>query len=100
MKHAYRNDLLHIPTTFVNEEYSTFEASKLIEMYQVDKRNYDKNLVHRKLMKDKFAAKVILDKFLNEYNKEVGENEGEVIDDKEDEFKDNLKNKESVKNSK
>ena len=48
LKHMHREKILNIPTTFINESYSTFQAGKLLEQYQVDQKNFDRNFSHNK----------------------------------------------------
>jgi hypothetical protein len=36
----YKNKIIDIPCTFINEAYSTLEASHFLEMLQVQQENY------------------------------------------------------------
>ena len=48
VKYMYKNQILNVPCTFVNEAHSTFEAAHLLEMLQVEQENYDPNFVNNK----------------------------------------------------
>ena len=48
IKYLLEKQNLKIPVTFVNEEYSTIQARKTLELYQVQSKNYDPKFVLRK----------------------------------------------------
>jgi len=50
VKYMYKNEILKIPCTFVNEAYSTFEAAHFLEMLQVDQKNYNPQFSNNKLV--------------------------------------------------
>jgi hypothetical protein len=45
-----REEIIKIPLTFVNEELSTFQASKFLEFYQTTQGNYDKGFSRNKMV--------------------------------------------------
>ncbi len=48
VKFMHREEIIKVPTTFVNENLSTFQAGLLLQSMQVDKGNYDRNFSHNK----------------------------------------------------
>lgn len=48
VKHMYREEVISVPTTFIDEKLSTLQAGRLIKAMQVDKGFYDRNLTHNK----------------------------------------------------
>ena len=48
VKYLIKNQGLKVPITFVNEEFSTIQAKKAIEFYQVEQNDYDPKFVRRK----------------------------------------------------
>ncbi len=48
VKYMYKNEILKIPCTFVNEAFSTFEAAHFLEMLQVDNKNYNSKFANNK----------------------------------------------------
>ena len=43
-----REQIINIPITYVNEAFTTFQAAKFLEMYQVTKGVYDKSITQDK----------------------------------------------------
>lgn len=41
VKYLYKNKIIDLPCTFINEAFSTFEAGHFLEMLQVDQQNYN-----------------------------------------------------------
>jgi hypothetical protein len=50
-----------------------------LDFYQASKGTYDKDLSRNKMLKDKVAASIILQRFLDIYNKEIDLKEEEEI---------------------
>jgi len=48
VKYMYKNQLLSVPCTFVNEAYSTFEAAHFLELLQVEQHNYNPKFANNK----------------------------------------------------
>ena len=48
VKYMYKNQVLNVPCTFVNEAYSTFEAAHFLEMLQVEQQNYNAKFSNNK----------------------------------------------------
>lgn len=48
VKYIINKQGLKLPITFVNEEFSSMQARKAIEIYQVEQSNYDPKFVQRK----------------------------------------------------
>lgn len=48
VKFMYKNQLLNVPCTFVNEAHSTFEAAHLLEILQVEQQNYNPKFANNK----------------------------------------------------
>ena len=46
-----REQIINIPITYVNEAFTTFQAAKFLEMYQVTKGVYDKSITQDKKVK-------------------------------------------------
>jgi hypothetical protein len=51
MKYMYKNKIIDIPCTFVNEAYSTLEASHFLEILQVNQENYSTKFANSKKVK-------------------------------------------------
>lgn len=49
-----REQIINVPITYVNEAFSTFQAAKFLEMYQVKQGVYDKAITSDKKVKDNF----------------------------------------------
>ena len=43
-----REQIINIPITYVNEAFTTFQAAKFLELYQVTKGVYDKSITQDK----------------------------------------------------
>ncbi len=43
-----REQIITVPITYVNEAFSTFQAAKFLEMYQVRQGVYDKSITQDK----------------------------------------------------
>ncbi len=50
IKHLTREEILDIPVTFVNEQLSTFQAGKFLELYEGSVGNNNKSLSRNKLV--------------------------------------------------
>jgi len=70
MKYIYKQKLIHCPCTFINEDFSTIQAVKLLEIDQMNRNEdtFNKDYIHNKKLKDKAAATIILNRFLVLYN--------------------------------
>ncbi len=42
VKHMLREEIIKIPLTFVNEEFTTLQARKFLEYYEIDNMNKEK----------------------------------------------------------
>jgi hypothetical protein len=45
-----KEEIIKIPITFVNEEFSTFQAAKFLEFYEAQKVDRDKQLTNNKMV--------------------------------------------------
>ncbi len=54
VKYMYKNKLLNVPCTFVNEAHSTFEAAHFLEMLQVEQQNYNAKFANNKKVNSVF----------------------------------------------
>ena len=64
-----RENIIKLPLTFVDESFSTVETRQFLEYYQTTVSNYDRNFSHRKKLQDKVAASIILQRFIDYYDR-------------------------------